>query len=118
MENHSRSSDLESKPSVTLNDFALLQDSSAIHQFQSPALHVEAPPRRNARLVRPSTASAVDNRTAMLPSAPNRTSHEATTPGTSAGTDYSNKKGVNLGAQHEEQEIPFELVQPEMILGA
>ncbi|KAF7972518.1 hypothetical protein HWV62_17804 [Athelia sp. TMB] len=91
-------------PTFNLNEFALhLPKGADPHQISSPVprVRVTSTTKRNARIVRPSTASAIEEKAALLPSAPTGTVFEVTAPNARTGTDYVIHRGVSLGAQDD-----------------
>lgn len=78
-------------PSFSLNDFSLQLPlaSSTPHPLAPPVPRVPIPPKRTPKLVRPSTASAIEEKASVLPSLPNGSNIEVPTP------DHSASKGVN-----------------------
>jgi hypothetical protein len=88
-------------PSLALNGFSLPSTSTTLRQELSPLPRIPFPPKRSGKRARPSTASSVEERASLLPSAPNGTIIEVVTPESSLERELVEQKGMALGAQNE-----------------
>src|ERR1700691_1346532 len=108
MENSSQSGESSGiLPSLALNSFSLQLPSASttFHQVTSPVPRISIPSKRSGKVVRPSTASAVEERTSLLPSAPNGTILEVTTPDSSPRREPAMQNSMTLGARVDNKKV-------------
>lgn len=89
-------------PSFSLNDFSLqlpALTSSTTHPITPPVPRVPIPPKRAPKLVRPSTASSAEEKASLLPSLPNGSNIEQSSPNHNPSKDANGHIGVASGAK-------------------
>ena len=85
---------------MALNGFSLQLPSAETTLDQAYPPRIPIPPKRSGKLIRPSTASAVEERTSLLPSAPNGTIVEVVSPpDSSPGSEPATRKRMALAAR-------------------
>jgi hypothetical protein len=93
-------------PSLAFDSFSLqLPSTSNYHQVPPPVPRIPIPSKRSGKLVRPSTASAVEERTSLLPSTPYGPTVEVIASESSLGKEHALQKGVTLGAQGDDRKV-------------
>jgi hypothetical protein len=101
-------SGIQPSNSLTLNGFPLQLPSTETtldQAFTPPVPRIPIPPKRSGRLIRPSTASAVEERTSILPSVSNGSIVEVITSDSSPGKESAVHKSMTLGARDDKEAV-------------
>jgi hypothetical protein len=104
MENSPKSGEsLGFPPAFDLNDFSLHLPVvlSTSPQISSSVSRFSGPLKRNGRLVRPSTASAAEEKSTLLPLAPNIAIVDVATSESKAGREPTVYRGSSFGTQDD-----------------